>query len=105
MSSIVDRMWERIEPEPMSGCWIYMGHRSNGYGKLRIGGRKGTTQWAHRVMYEELIGPIPKGLQLDHLCRNRVCVRPSHLEPVTNKVNASRGTRTPLKLARKEEAA
>lgn len=47
---------------------------------------------AHRLVYELLVGPIPDGLQLDHLCRNRGCVRPDHLEPVTRRTNILRGT-------------
>ena len=56
----------------------------NGYTKWRKG-------WGHRVMYEEAYGPIPAGLELDHLCRNRWCVNPHHLEPVTRSENNHRG--------------
>lgn len=70
-------------------CWNWSGsiHRL-GYGQVRWGGgfRK-----AHRVAYELAIGPIPDGLELDHLCRNRRCVRPDHLEPVTHAENVRRG--------------
>ena len=70
-------------------CWLWVGgHRRRCYGSLKV---KGKTVFAHRVAYEELVGPIPKGLTLDHLCRNRPCVRPSHLEPVSLKVNILRG--------------
>ena len=58
----------------------------NGYG--RLDGRV-----AHRVIYEALIGPVPEGLQLDHLCRNRACVNVNHLEPVTQRENIRRGSR------------
>lgn len=64
-----------------SGCWLWTAGRNNsGYGKVSwMGGYKST----HRVTYTLLVGPIPDGLQIDHLCRNRACCNPSHLEPVT----------------------
>lgn len=69
-------------------CWVcsYTGPR--GYTTIKVAGK---TQIAHRFAYEELVGPIPKGLDLDHLCRVRNCVNPAHLEPVTRRVNLSRG--------------
>jgi hypothetical protein len=72
------------------GCWDWQGEISstNGYG---IAYYKGRGYRAHRAVYEVARGPIPDGLQLDHLCRNRACVRPSHLEPVTNWENTRRG--------------
>ena len=73
-----------------SGCWLVRGWNSgNGYGKVSVGGR---SKMAHRVMYELLAGPIPEGLILDHLCRNRACCHPDHLEPVTVKINTHRGS-------------
>jgi len=68
------------------GCWIWQGPKNNrGYGWW---GRK----LAHRRMYESIRGPIPKGLELDHLCRVTACVNPDHLEPVTHAENVRRGT-------------
>lgn len=60
----------------------------DGYGHVAVDARK--ISLTHRVAYEASIGPIPAGLQLDHLCRNRACFNPLHLEPVTNKENAAR---------------
>lgn len=76
-----------------SGCWLYRGHvSSKGYGKVRV--RRLSREHlisAHRVAYEYLRGPIPEGLELDHLCRVRHCINPEHLEPVTHSVNVRRG--------------
>lgn len=70
------------------GCWHWLGVLKNGYGVVNWNSR----MWrAHRLVYELRIGAIPAGLQLDHLCRNRSCVNPAHLEPVTNRENVLRG--------------
>lgn len=69
-------------------CWEWKGSlTSKGYGSCYY---KGRNRGAHRVVYEFLVGKVPEGLQLDHLCRNRKCVNPKHLEPVTGKVNVLR---------------
>lgn len=72
-----------------NGCWIWTGApNSHGYAQIK---RDGQHYRAHRWMYERLVGVVPNGLMLDHLCRNKMCVNPSHLEPVTNAVNTQRG--------------
>lgn len=69
-------------------CWIWLGgHGSDGYGALLFHGR---AQGAHRVAYQLIVGPIPAGLQIDHLCAVRDCVNPLHLEPVTQVENLRR---------------
>lgn len=73
-----------------SGCWLWRAKlNASGYGTFGI--TEGNTVLAHRFAYELLIGPIPQGLQLDHLCRVRACCNPAHLEPVTNFENLHRG--------------
>lgn len=84
------RIQNRCIPNPETGCWEWhTGRDTNGYGIYILRGKQSR---AHRVSYEEYIGPIPEGLVLDHLCRNRSCVNPQHLEPVTVLENARRGS-------------
>lgn len=75
-----------------SGCWIWTGKRTpEGYGHHVIWqGSKPLYRAAHRFVYEQFVGPIPEGLQLDHLCRVKECVNPAHLEPVTPRENTAR---------------
>ena len=77
----------------IEGCMIWTGNRhSEGYGTLSVSiPKKRTMKYAHRLSYEHFIGPIPAGLHIDHLCRNRPCVNPTHLEPVTCRLNLLRG--------------
>lgn len=70
-------------------CWKWTKATQQGYGIFT--GPKRKQYKAHRFAYLSLVGPIPEGLQLDHLCRNRDCVNPDHLEPVTGKINKLRG--------------
>lgn len=80
-------------------CWLWDGsHSGQGYGQFWGNGR---TEWAHRVVYEALVGPIPDGLQIDHLCRNPGCVNPGHLEVVTSRENTLRGVSMVARNAKK----
>lgn len=75
--------------ETESGCIEWTGCLSTqGYGRIRS---NGVTHYAHRLAYEWAKGPIPEGMQIDHLCRNRACVNPEHLEAVTHQTNVARG--------------
>jgi hypothetical protein len=70
-------------------CWIWSHHLSPlGYGRV---GYRGKVALAHRVMYEQEVGPIPNGQECDHLCRQSSCIRPTHLEPVGHRENVRRG--------------
>jgi hypothetical protein len=86
-----DRFWRYVERDlPSDVCWLWSGAKTGpGYGAINSGGR-GTPVLAHRLSYEMLVGPIPEGLVLDHLCRVRNCVNPAHLEPVTHAENLRR---------------
>jgi len=82
--------WEKVQLG--DGCWEWTGsHYPNGYGRVRLTIGDQAFSVAHRVAYTLKVGPIPDGLVLDHLCRNKGCVNPSHLEPVTFRENLMRG--------------
>lgn len=85
-----------------NGCWDWVGAlNADGYGLATVAPGVRRSRQAHRIMYQKLVGPIPEGLQLDHLCRNRKCVNPGHLEPVTAMENTHRGTGLTAQNARK----
>lgn len=84
-----------------NGCWLWQRRTGrDGYGLMWI--KEGGRQWlrfAHRIAYTEWVGPIPEGLQLDHLCRVRACCNPSHLAPVTSRANThAPGSQAPAAL-------
>lgn len=91
------RFWDKVQMEPNTGCWLWAaGTDTCGYGKFRRSS-DGRKRMAHRVSYEALVGPIPSGLELDHLCRTPACVNPEHVEPVTHAENMRRGLSGELK--------
>lgn len=79
-----ERLLARIRPQE-TGCWEWDGfHDERGYARV-------SSDRVHRLTFEEFVGPIPEGLEIDHLCRNPGCVNPGHLEPVTHAENVRRG--------------
>lgn len=82
------RFWRYVDKQD-GGCWLWTASvRPDGYGEFRAHGR---LVRPHRFAYEALVGPIPEGMVMDHLCRVRHCVNPAHLEPVTPRENVVRG--------------
>jgi hypothetical protein len=89
---LTERFLEQVHVDPTTECWNWTGSTPAGYGKICADG-----VWiaAHRLAYELWVGPIPAGLHIDHLCRNRGCVRVDHLEAVTPAENVRRGMSPP----------
>lgn len=88
--------WSRVRKDD---CWIWLGYTNpNGYGEFHYRRRR---QMAHRYAYGQLVGPIPAGLHIDHLCRTHACVNPAHMEPVTIAENVLRGVGFSAKNAKK----
>lgn len=87
---VASEVMRRVLIDDTSGCWNWTTtpFQNSGYGRIKVVGR---VMVAHRFAWEVLRGPIPQGMQLDHLCRNRRCVNPEHLEVVTPRTNVLRG--------------
>jgi hypothetical protein len=99
-AAMVDKNGPVPECRPELGsCWVAT-TSLKGDGYARITDARGVRILAHRWTYEQFVGPIPDGLQIDHLCRVRHCVNPDHLEPVTSRENTMRGTNFSAQKAR-----
>jgi hypothetical protein len=83
------RFWRRVEKTRT--CWNWLGPLQLGYGRVVVQQRPTRLVMAHRYAYELLRHPIPKGMTIDHLCKNKRCVNPAHMEIVTRSENAKRG--------------
>ena len=102
-TNIPPRFWAKVKPS--GDCLVWGGGKtSNGYGRFGIGSRTDNSRRlvsVHRHVYEDQFGPIPDGLEIDHLCRNPLCVRLDHLEVVTRRENILRSECVSVKNARK----
>jgi hypothetical protein len=90
---IIERFLSKIIIDPQTECWNWKASKRFGYGDFFPCGRRKRVK-AHRFSYEFFKGAVPSGLQLDHLCRNRACVNPDHLEPVSSQENLVRSPLT-----------
>jgi hypothetical protein len=95
---LAERLWRRVQLGGPDDCWLWLGaHNGNGYGVIQRAGRASSQTYVHRVAWELERGPIPGGLEVDHLCRTRGCVNVRHLALVTHAENNRRGmTRSAL---------
>lgn len=99
MKTIESRFWAKVNKEGPDDCWDWQGGKNNkGYGYFWVEGKIITR--VHRFAYQLLKGNIPKTMTLDHLCRNRSCVNPNHLEVVTMRINSLRGVGASARNAR-----
>lgn len=100
--AVMERFWAKVAIATPDECWEWRAGKSHGYGNFYLGTNIRNAR-AHRVAYESLVGPIPDGLVLDHLCRNPGCVNPHHLEPVSDRENILRGTSPSADFARRND--
>lgn len=103
---LAERFWPKVDKRGTEECWPWLGcTNADGYGSIVAGGHSGQKLYAHRVAYELLVGPIPRGFTIDHVrlrgCTRRDCCNPAHLEPVTQRTNTMRGDTGPARNAAK----
>lgn len=86
-----EAFWAKVDKTAPGGCWVWTGTKWGGYGKTWTDASPRKRIFSHVRAYQMLVGPVPEGMDLDHLCRNRACCNPAHLEPVTHHENVLRG--------------
>lgn len=97
--TVEQRLWANVDVGHPLGCWLWTGFANDGgYGVISV---KRSGRYTHRVAFEALRDAIPAGLQLDHLCRNRLCCNPDHLEPVTPRENFRRSESSSMRASRR----
>jgi hypothetical protein len=97
IDDLPERLKKKVQYDDATQCWNWTGLlNKDGYGQsgYSLGNSKWKSCTAYKLAYRLLVGEVPQGLQLDHTCRNRLCINPDHLEPVTGKVNTNRGRRS-----------
>lgn len=99
---LAERLWRRVRKGGPNDCWLWLGpDNGNGYGTISLGSRAAGRDYVHRVAWELEHGPIPTGLEIDHLCQTRGCVNVAHMELVTHRENNRRSTSPAALAARK----
>jgi len=97
-SRLPKKFWDKCGIDSATECWSWTASKVRGYGQFHL---SGGNVLAHRHAYESLVAQVPRVMTCDHLCRNRACCNPSHIDIVTNKENVLRGESFSAKNARK----
>ena len=94
---LADRFWEKVDKSAPNGCWVWTGARTHGHGTIHVA-MPNKLDYTHRVVFGLLGQEIPEGMQVDHICRNRLCCNPDHLRFVTRDQNVVENSLSPSAL-------